>query len=143
RDHLILGTFDLRAGRFAEAERHFEAALTTAPLERDRRFAQERLIASHRAAGTLDRLAERWLAEPDRSEERVEALVAVLRELRRPEEALSLLVAVRGEEASAAVRSAPTQRDLQREIIGLALECGRDEDVEATYADLIEREPTK
>lgn len=137
-DRLLLGTFALRTGKHADAQRHFAAALDAAPLQRDRRFAQERLIAAHRAGGTLPGLADAWLAAADRPPERTEALVAILRELRRPEAALDLLLAGRtggGESAADA--------DLQREIIGLAMECGRDAEVQSVYRTLIEREPRK
>lgn len=142
RDHLIAGTFALRAKNHARAQHHFLGALESARLDRDRRYAQERLIAAHRAAGTLGELCDRWLAEPQRTAVRVDALVAVLRELRRPEEALELLLAGKGMGAEAAKKERPF-RSLQREIIGLALECNRPSEVEGTYKALIARHPTR
>ncbi|MBN2491193.1 MAG: VWA domain-containing protein [Planctomycetes bacterium] len=142
RDHLFLGTFALRTGDHHAAGEHFLQAMQAATLTRDRRYAQERLIAAHRAAGTLGALADEWLAAANRTPERVDALIAVLRELRRPEEALRLLLAGEGLGPEAAERERPF-RSLQREIIGLALECNRPEEVEGTYRALIRREPVR
>lgn len=139
RERLIVGHYRLLAKDTAGAQRDFEAALRAAPLTRDRRFAQERLIAAHRVQGTLDALADRWLAEADRPPERLDALVALLRELQRPDEALALLLG-RGDADAARGR---TGRRMQREVIALALECGKPDAVETIYRQLIERDPTR
>lgn len=134
--HLMHGTWRLRAGRVDDARKSFAAALEVAPLRRDRRFAQERLIATHRADGTLDALAAAWTALENREPERTDALVAILRELGRTEEALQLLL-------SGAEDPNDLSRDAQRAIISLSLESGRESEVIGIYGRLIANEPKR
>ncbi len=142
RDHLIRGTVHLKSGDQDRAQRHFLAAMDAAPLVRDRRYAQERLISAHRASGTLGALCTTWLEDSRRTPERVDALIAVLRELKRPEKALKMLLVGEGMGEEAQKKKRPF-RSLQREIIGLALECNRPEEVEDTYLALVKREPKR
>jgi len=143
QEHQIRGTLHLRSGKHEKAQHHFLRALDAAPLMRDRRYAQERLISSHRIAGTLDALCNRWLADEKRTPVRVDALVAVLRELKRPEEALGLLLIGEGLEEDEAQKKKRPFRSLQREIIALALECNQPQEVEGTYVSLVKREPRR
>ena len=142
RDHLTRGTVYLQSGHHGRAQQHFLAAMDAAPLVRDRRYAQERLISAHRASRTLVALCSAWLQDSQRTPERVDALIAVLRELKRPEEALKLLLVGEGMGEEAQKKKRPF-RSLQREIIGLALECNRPEEVEDTYLALVKREPKR
>lgn len=130
---LFAGTFELRAGNAGAAREHFQEAVELAPLERDRRYALERLIAAHRAGRTLGELADRWLEQPELDPERRSALVAVLRELRRPEEALDLLDRL--------PRSQSMSPRLAEEVVKLAAECGRHEEGVQVYRNLIAEEP--
>lgn len=131
-DHLLIGEAHLRAGQPSASIPHFDQAVIAGPTSRDRRFAQERLIAAHRQIGTLSDLCAQWKAEKEPSPERLDALIAVLRELSRSDEALDLLLA--GGEGLA-------DPSIQREVIGLALESGRDARIEEIYSILIAREP--
>ncbi len=115
----------------AEIEGVLESARVAAPREVDRRIVDERIMALHRRAGTLPVLATRWLGAPDKAA-RTSSLVALLRELSRPAEALELLRAG-GEDVA--------DERVQREVIALALECGRFEEVERAYQERMAAEP--
>lgn len=115
----------------AEIEVVLEAARGLAPRAVDRRMVDERIMALHRRTGTLPALATRWLGGADRAE-RTSSLVALLRELSRPAEALELLRAG-GDDVS--------DERVQREVIALALECGRFEEVERAYQERMTAEP--
>ena len=116
----------------AAIEQVLDRARLQAPRSVDQRFVDERIMALHRRAETLPQLAERWLGTP--SVQRAASLVALLRELARPAEALDILRA--GTEDVADER-------VQRELISLALECGRLDAVEQAYRERIAAEPTR
>jgi Ca-activated chloride channel family protein len=137
--HLLSAHLAARAGDHERAACELGLALVRATRERERRFIEERMAALARARGGLAALADRWLAEAASAPARDPALVAVLRELRRPDEALRLLES-RGEDAGTAGRA---EEDLQREIIGLALECGRGDEVVARYRSRLDRDPSR
>ncbi|MSR75556.1 MAG: VWA domain-containing protein [Planctomycetes bacterium] len=130
---LLAAALAMESGRGADAERLLLEARAFAPRSADRRFIDERTMAIHRGAGTLEQLAQRWIGADSADVDREAALVALLRELRRPEEALVLL------------RRGGVALDdrVQREIIALALECGRHDDVEAAYLQSITKEPQR
>lgn len=86
---LLQGNAALRAGRVAAATTAFDAALSRVTEAHDRRYAQERLIAAARQAGTLPALADAWLARPDLSPDQLLPLATVLRELGRVPELLA------------------------------------------------------
>ncbi|MEP0841151.1 MAG: VWA domain-containing protein [Phycisphaerae bacterium] len=138
QEHLFRGLFYLRLNRPADALPEFEQAYREAPLSRDRRFALERIVTAARRAGTLSRLADAWLADPDLPADRLSALATILRELGRTDDALGLLDRpARTAEHKALLESS----DFQREVIAAALSAGRSARAEAIYQDLLARQP--
>ncbi len=139
RATMLRAQLALQAGRSDLAEAALLSATTKVPRERERRYVEERQVALHRGQGTLPALAERWLAEAASHPERDEALVSVLRELKRPKEALDLLVGRRGDVQRQGERAS---LDLEREIIALGMESGQGELVIQLYRSLIEQNPS-
>ncbi len=137
-DHLFRGHWQLHAGHADAARAEFRAALAAAPLPRDRRYACERIIASARDDRSLPALADAWLAEPNATPEQARALVEVLRELGRPDDALAVL-----RRAAASSTAGPTEAEtsLEQDAITLAIEAGRLDAAQAAYQALIERAP--
>jgi Ca-activated chloride channel family protein len=133
--HMFRGHWLLRAGRADAAEDEFRAAQVCAALTRDRRYALEQEAAAARAAGHLAELADRWLSEPTLAAERVEVLVSILRELRRPDEALRVL------QRAAPAAGTADFAELQREVIAVALESAQEQAAEVAYRELLARQP--
>ena len=63
---VLRGEADLRLGRSAEAAVAFVHARSVAAQLSDQRYLAERELAAARRAGTLDAVADRWLADGDR-----------------------------------------------------------------------------
>ncbi|MCP4590901.1 MAG: VWA domain-containing protein [bacterium] len=138
--HLFRGLFLMKLDRALDAETEFEKAYRQGPLTRDRRFALERVVAAARQSGRLAELADRWLSDPDLMPEKASALLAVLRELGRPEEALAFLHnPVQTPELSRAIETT----EFQHEIIAIAVEAGQATQAEAAYRALLERDPAR
>lgn len=136
--HLFRGLFLLRLGRPADAQREFEQAYTEASLSRDRRFALERIVTAARAAGTLEQLADTWVATKDLSPDRLSALLRILRELGRSADALKLLERTGTSEQERTFIESP---EFQREVIAAALAAGKASEAEQAYRRLLERNP--
>ena len=137
-DHLFRGLFLLRINRPQEAAAEFREAYVEAPLARDKRYALERLIAAARAAGKLPQLADEWLSDQSLSTDRLSALVAVLRELGRSQDALTLL---NRPAHTAEQKAVMASADFQRELVATALGSGRGDRAEAAYAALLQQQP--
>jgi Ca-activated chloride channel family protein len=137
-EHLFRGLFLLRMDRPDRAQQEFEQAYEKATLSRDRRFALERIVTSARRAGRLKVLADAWLADPKLAPERLSVLVAILRELGRPDDALRLLQRPAQTPEQRELIESP---DFQRELIAVAIEADRTADAEAAYQALMKREP--
>ncbi|HSA26968.1 MAG TPA: VWA domain-containing protein [Phycisphaerae bacterium] len=137
-DHLFRGLFLLRIGRPVEAGPEFELAYARASLARDRQYALERMVAASRDAGTLGRLADKWLTLDKLSSDRLAMLVAILRELNRSDDAMQLLTrpAQTPEQAELLQSS-----DFQKEVVAIALGAGRAKEAEAAYLKLLARDP--
>ncbi len=139
-EHLFRGLFLLRLNRPDAAEKEFEQAYAKASLDRDRRFALERVITSARRAGHLKSLADAWLADPRLPADRLGALVAILRELGRADDALRLLRRpAQTPEQGRLVESA----EFQRELIAVAVEAGRTGEAEASYRAMLNEAPDR
>ncbi len=130
---LLVASMAVESGRSQVAEQLLAEARPMAPRSADRRYIDERTIAIHRAGGSLEKLAQLWQGAESPDAERAAALVALLRELRQPQEALALLR--RG--------GATLDERAQREVIALALECGRHSEVEDAYLQSIAAEPQR
>ncbi len=137
-DHLFRGLWSLRSGNVAQALREYEKAYEFAALERDRTYALERTVATGRMSGSLERIAEAWLATPDLSTDKFRVLVELLRALGRFGDVLELLRRGPATEAQRELIDSPA---FQRELISLAIEAGRADEAEAVYRNLIDRDP--
>ncbi len=145
RGHLFRGLYASRLGRFGAALREYEQACSLAPLARDRRFALDRVVGAARESGELDELADRWLRRESAGEresagstEVLQALMAVLRELARPDDALALL---RRDDLTEQQRQLVESPAFQSEVIATAVEAGRLSLAESAYRSLVAREP--
>jgi predicted Zn-dependent protease len=138
--HQFRGLFLLRLKRPAEAQAEFQQAYDIATLPRDRRYALERLIAAARQADGLAALADQWQAHPQLPVDQLSALVAVLREIGRADDALAV---VRRPAQTPEQRELIESPDFQREIIAAAVEAGKEAQAEAAYRALVEREPQR
>jgi len=137
-DYLFRGLALLRLNRPADAREEYEEAYQAAPLERDRRFALERVIASARRGGNLHDLAEEWWSDPDLTPDRLQALVAVLAELGESKRLLDLLDRLNG---TASYRELIESPEFQTQIITAAIASGDLKQAESAYRQLVERYP--
>ncbi len=127
-----------RAGKADEAARCFERAAATLPIQRDRVYAIQQQIAIARQSRRLGALADQWLARRDLPADHLLPLLTVLRELRRVDDALSLLergpISPEHDKVVEGVR-------FQEELVAAALDAGRLDAAEQVYRSLIVREP--
>ncbi len=135
---LLAGNAALRAGRPGDALRSFEAAKATLAQPADQQYATERLIAAHRAAGTLSKLADEWLAEANLPAGRQLALATTLRELKRVPD---LLAWWRREASRAGGESRVPSQRFTSEVLGAAQDAGLSDEVEAIARSLLAQEP--
>ncbi len=135
---LLQGTAAVKAGQTDAASAAFTAAADDATRPADRRYAEDRLVATARQAGTLPQLADRWLAQSDLPADRMLPLATVLRELGRVPDLLRWWRAAAADPArAAAVRADP----FVREVLGAAQSAGRSDDVVAICRDMLARDP--
>ena len=132
--HLFKGLFLLRRSRPVEAQVAFEAAYALAPLQRDRRFALERLVTAAREAGDLDHLVQQWSNQDDLTADGLLALVTILREQNRSADALALLTDPARRRWSELVAA---DSELQQQLVAVAVESGQTEAAVAAYERLI------
>ena len=139
-EHLFRGLFYLRLDQPNRAEQEFREAYRHGPLARDRRFALERTIACARRSGQLAVLADEWLGTEQLTLDQLSSLVALLRELGRPDDALALL---QRPPQSPEQRRLLESAEFQREVIATAAEAGREVQAETAYRALLERQPER
>lgn len=137
-EHLFRGAYLLRENRPAEAGTEFEQAHALAPLSRDRRYALQRILTAARQAQTLEKLADRWVADASLSPGRMRALVGILGEMGRSADALALL---QRKAMTPEQRSLVESAEFQREVIAVAIDAGQIDQAEAAYRALVAREP--
>jgi Ca-activated chloride channel family protein len=135
---LFRGLFLLRENRPAEAAVEFEQAYAAARLARDKRYALERIIDAARQAGALTDLANRWLTDETLSPDRLQALVGVLGEIGRSQDALRLL---RRAPKTPGQRALVSSSEFQREVIAVAIDAGQTREAEESYRALVRQEP--
>ncbi len=135
---LLQGSAALKAGQTDAATAAFAAAADHATRPADRRYAEDRLVAAARQAGTLPQLADRWLADAALPAERMLPLATVLRELGRVPDLLRWWRAAAADPA----RASTVRSDrFVREALGAAQSAGRSDDVVAICRDMLARNP--
>ncbi len=135
---LLQGTAAMKANRTDAALAAFTAAADEAVKPHDRLYAQERVIAAARQAGTLPGLADGWLAQPDLPAGRMLPLATVLRELDRVPELLKWWRSAAADPA----RSATVLSDrFVREVLGAAQSAGLADDALGICQDMLRRAP--
>ncbi|MGD9126110.1 MAG: VWA domain-containing protein [Planctomycetia bacterium] len=133
REELLLGTVLLETDQSAKSMKHFQRAYEYASTPTDRRFAMAMQIHAARKAGKLDRLADQWFAEKELPKEQIQALIQILGELDRHEDAFKLVERPGlSEELSVS---------LQKEVVSLAIDAGKTERAMAVYHQLLEEHP--
>ncbi len=136
--YLLEGMAALHAGRTDSAAAAFTAAFERASVSADRQYAQDRLIAAARQAGTLPKLADDWLAQADLPSDRLLPLAIVLRELNR---APDLLRWWRSQVADPARAEVVLSNAFIRAVLGAAQSAERLDDVLAICREMLNREP--
>ena len=135
REELLLGTLLLETNQPARAIRHFQEAYKVASTPTDRRFAMAMEIHSARKAGKLNRLANEWLKlkSEDLHKEQLQALIQILGELDRHEDAFRLV--------ERPGFSDELSEDLQKEVVSLAIDAGKTERAMKVYHQLLNEKP--
>jgi tetratricopeptide (TPR) repeat protein len=135
---LLQGNAALRAGKLADATAAFDAALGSETDVQDRRYTQERLVATARRAGTLPKLADKWIAQPQLPSDELLELAGVLRELGRVPELLTLWQKEAGDPQRAAAVLTPR---FMNEVIGASQEAGLNDQAEKQALGLLALAP--
>ncbi len=135
---LLEGNAALKAGESSAAATAFTQAFELAQKPADRLYAQERLIASARQAGTLSALADDWLKDAHLPAERLLPLATVLRELNRVPALLEWwrTNAVRPDAADVLLSTRVVD-----EVLGAARSAGKTGDAAAICQELLTRHP--
>ncbi|MCA9321057.1 MAG: hypothetical protein KDB53_09995, partial [Planctomycetes bacterium] len=134
RQELRLAEWNLQADRVADARDMAWRALESATLDRDRRFALALLVEAWRRDDQLEGLLAKLTTTPGLPEVARRLQVDILRELGRVDEAMELF---RAHESSGFTV------DMRRELLEMCREAGREEELVATYRDLVASEPDR
>jgi len=140
---LMRGTLLLKQKHPVEAATAFDKALELAKGRHDQMYAQDRLLAAAREAGTLGKLADDWMKNPgDMSPVRMRALLRVLSQQGRADDALTLLdsVPTAGNEKLSLLLAST---EFQDEVIAVALDAGRTAKAAAAYRRMIAKHPSR
>ncbi len=133
RDEVRLATWAIRAGDAAQAQELAWRARAAAQLDRDRHYALSVLVEAHRLDRSLDRLIQRFAATPELDQASRQVWVELLRETGQVDAAVALL---RSGQQDFSV-------ELQRQLVEMYRESGREDRMVATYRELIQAEPER
>ncbi|MEC7584908.1 MAG: hypothetical protein VYE77_11370 [Planctomycetota bacterium] len=131
RDEVRLATWAIRAGDAALARDHAWRASEAAVLRRDRNYALSVLVEAYRLENQLPALMERLASSETLSEEARKVWIDLLRETGQVDEAVSLFRSSRSDFTI----------EMQRELIEMYREAGRDADLIGAYRELIAADP--
>lgn len=134
RQEVRLAEWALLADAPKEAQEHAWLARAAATLRRDRSYALTVLVEAHRADSSLGALIARFAAEPELDAESRNTWIDLLRETARVDEAMELF------RRSAQGGFTP---EMRRELLEMCRESGRDDELVATYGQLIAEEPDR
>ncbi len=132
RDEVRVATWAIQAGELEQAEQHAWRAVQAAQLRRDRSYALSVLVEAHRRHDSLEELMKRFSAAETLDEETRAVWIDLLRETGRVDEAVALFRSARSEFTV----------DMQRELIEMYREAGRDDELISTYRELIAADPS-
>lgn len=132
RQEVRLAEWALEAEEWDRAQSFSWAAVGSAKLKRDRRYALTILVESYRRDGALAELIERFTAADDLTDESRRVWIDLLRETGRVEEALALFRSAAGDEFTI---------DMRRELLEMCRETGQEQILVEAYGDLIDEEP--
>ena len=134
RQEIRLAEWALTAKAWTEAQEHAWNARAAAALKRDRLYALTVLVEAHRSGKALDKLIDRFAAEPNLDAESRRTWIDLLRETSRVDEAMKLF------KSSSEGGFTP---EMRRELLDMCREAGRETELVATYEKLIEEEPDR
>ncbi|MCC7014412.1 MAG: hypothetical protein IT454_17765 [Planctomycetes bacterium] len=132
RQEIRLAEWALAAKAPTQAQEHAWKARGAATLKRDRLYALAVLVEAHRADESLPALIDKLARTPDLDADSRSVWIDLLRETARVDEALRLF------------REGAEQgftAEMRRELLEMCREAGRDQELIATYGELIEAEP--
>ncbi len=132
RQEVRLAEWSLEAEEWQRAQEFAWAAVESAKLKRDRRYALTLLVESYRREDALGTLIERFAASDSLTPEARQVWIDLLRETERVEEALELFRSTTGTEFTI---------DMRRELLELCRETGQEVILVEAYRDLIQSEP--
>ncbi len=134
----LRGNAALAAGRIDVAQSAFADAARASADPADRRYAADRLVATARQDGTLGRLVDAWLTDPNLPADRLLPLATTLRELGR---GADLLAWWRRAAVVPAWSAVALSHPMVDEVVGAATDAGRTVEAEAVCRDLLARQP--
>lgn len=136
KQEVRLAEWAIEAKEWRQAQDWAWAAVRSAKMKRDRRYALAVLVEAHRRANALEGLLQHFARTEKLDDETRLVWIDLLREMGKVDEALRLF-----REASAGAEGSGFTNDMRRQLLELCRETGREETLVAAYEKLIEEQP--
>lgn len=132
RQEIRLAEWAIECGQWADAQKFAWAAVRSAKLKRDRRYALTILVEAYRRDDALDALATSFSDAKDLTDEGRQVWIDLLRETGKVDEALRLFRASTGDQFT---------NDMRRQLLEMCRETGQETVLVEAYTRLIKEQP--